>query len=112
MSAIYTFVDRLVSEPCAHAARPITRIVQSEILKQLMCRGEPGLASSMRANTAFPFLAVECQRQINRGAELTPEERLGLLLGKGYFPAELPPVFVTDTFSRDVTAILDEWKAS
>jgi hypothetical protein len=42
---------------------------------------------------------------------LTPEDRLKLLLGKGYFPNELPPVFVTDTFAQHANYILAEWEA-
>lgn len=42
---------------------------------------------------------------------MTPEDRLKLLLGKGYFPSELPPVFVTDTFAQHSDYILAEWKS-
>jgi len=42
---------------------------------------------------------------------LKPAERLKLLLGKGYFQSELPPVFVTDTFASNVEYILSEWNS-
>jgi hypothetical protein len=38
------------------------------------------------------------------------KERLSLLLGKGYFPRELPPVFRTDDFGRYIGEILQDWE--
>ena len=39
------------------------------------------------------------------------KNRLSALLSKGYFPKELPSVFTTETFGKNIHEILSEWKA-
>lgn len=39
-------------------------------------------------------------------------EILRALLGKGYFPKELPPTFTTATFAQEVENILPDWEAA
>lgn len=41
----------------------------------------------------------------------TPSSRLRRLLGTGYFPKELPPVFVTDTFAKYRESLRSAWPA-
>ena len=43
---------------------------------------------------------------------LTKSERLRVLLAKGFFPEELPPPFVTDTFAKYRKSIHDHWERS
>jgi predicted nucleic acid-binding Zn finger protein len=42
---------------------------------------------------------------------MTKDERLRALLGRGYFPDELPPPFTTQTFAKYRNAIGSAWKA-
>lgn len=34
------------------------------------------------------------------------------LLGRGYFPKELPPAFTTEDFGREGEAVLNEWESA
>lgn len=45
-------------------------------------------------------------------AGLSKSERFKALLAKGFFPEELPPPFVTDTFARYRTSIFNNWSSS
>jgi hypothetical protein len=41
----------------------------------------------------------------------TNSSRLKRLLGSGYFPKELPPVFVTTSFAKWRKSLLSDWPA-
>lgn len=43
---------------------------------------------------------------------MTPSDRLKLLMGRGYFPRELPPVFTTEIFSNHAEEIIADWRTN
>lgn len=47
-----------------------------------------------------------------RGQVLAADEIMFALLGRGYFPKELPPVFTTKDFGSDAREILVEWQTA
>lgn len=41
---------------------------------------------------------------------MSPDLRLAALLSKGWFPKELPPAFTTESFGKNASEILSDWK--
>ena len=61
------------------------------------------------ASMAAQWRIEEGYRKLD-AIDKTENHRLQTLLGKGYFPKELPPVFTTEDFGSNIGAILVAWE--
>lgn len=69
-------------------------------------RSPPSPAS--RGNGDIPSI-IDLQQVLDTPAEMTAEQRSEALLGRGYFPKELPPPFQTELFAAKAASLRLKW---